>query len=44
MTTAARAYPACHTPLPEEARFCLHCGKATPTEFQDIVRRLGVPG
>jgi len=32
MTTAARACPACHTPLPDEAHFCLHCGKATPTE------------
>ena len=32
MTTAARACPACHTPLPEEAHFCLHCGTATPTE------------
>ena len=28
----ARACPACHTPLPEEAHFCLHCGTATPTE------------
>ena len=32
MTTAARACPACRTPLPEEALFCLHCGTATPTE------------
>jgi TolB-like protein/tRNA A-37 threonylcarbamoyl transferase component Bud32 len=32
MTTAARACPACRTPLPEEALFCLHCGRATPTE------------
>jgi TolB-like protein/tRNA A-37 threonylcarbamoyl transferase component Bud32 len=32
MTTAARACPACHTPLPDEAHFCLHCGTATPTE------------
>jgi TolB-like protein/tRNA A-37 threonylcarbamoyl transferase component Bud32 len=32
MTTAARACPACRTPLPEEAHFCLHCGTATPTE------------
>src|SRR5829696_3630218 len=32
MTTAARDCPACHTPLPEEAHFCLHCGTATPTE------------
>ncbi len=32
MTTAARACPACHTPLPEEAQFCLRCGVATPTD------------
>jgi serine/threonine-protein kinase len=32
MTIAARACPACHTPLPVEAHFCLHCGTATPTE------------
>ena len=32
MTAPARACPACRTPLPEEAHFCLHCGTATPTE------------
>jgi TolB-like protein/tRNA A-37 threonylcarbamoyl transferase component Bud32 len=32
MPTAARSCPACQTPLPEEALFCLHCGMATPTE------------
>src|SRR5690349_10995655 len=32
MSTATRACPACHTPLPEQAHFCLHCGTATPTE------------
>ena len=32
MPTAARTCPACATPLPEEAHFCLHCGVATPTE------------
>ena len=32
MPTAARSCPACHTPLPDEALFCLHCGAATPTE------------
>jgi eukaryotic-like serine/threonine-protein kinase len=37
MTAPARACPACHTPLPEQAHFCLHCGAATPTEP-------GVPG
>ena len=36
MTAPARACPACRTPLPEEALFCLHCGAATPTD-------LGVP-
>jgi TolB-like protein/tRNA A-37 threonylcarbamoyl transferase component Bud32 len=32
MTASARACPACHTPLPEEAQFCLRCGTATPSE------------
>ena len=32
MTAPTRACPACHTPLPDEAQFCLHCGAATPTE------------
>jgi TolB-like protein/tRNA A-37 threonylcarbamoyl transferase component Bud32 len=32
MTAPARACPACHTPLPDEAQFCLQCGTATPTE------------
>ena len=32
MTAPARACPACRTPLPDEALFCLHCGAATPTE------------
>jgi serine/threonine-protein kinase len=32
MPAPARACPACRTPLPEEALFCLHCGAATPTE------------
>jgi len=32
MTTAARACPACRTPLPEQAHFCLNCGVATPAE------------
>ncbi len=29
---ATRACPACSTPLPIEAQFCLHCGVATPTD------------
>jgi serine/threonine-protein kinase len=32
MTTATRSCPACHTPLPEEAQFCLHCGASTPAD------------
>ena len=32
MSTAVRACPTCHTRLPAEAHFCLHCGAATPTE------------
>ena len=32
MPTAARVCPACSASLPDEARFCLRCGLATPTE------------
>ena len=32
MTDLARSCPACHTPLPEAAQFCMHCGRATPTD------------
>ena len=32
MAVAARSCPACSTPLPEEAQFCLRCGRATPTD------------
>jgi len=32
MTTAARACPACHTPLDDEAQFCSRCGVPTPTD------------
>jgi len=32
MTAPSRACPACRTPLPEAAHFCLNCGTATPTE------------
>jgi TolB-like protein/tRNA A-37 threonylcarbamoyl transferase component Bud32/tetratricopeptide (TPR) repeat protein len=32
MTAPVRTCPTCHTPLPEEAQFCLRCGAATPME------------
>ena len=32
ISSSARECPACKTPLPEEAQFCLHCGVATPTD------------
>ena len=32
ISSHARECPACKTPLPEEAQFCLRCGKATPTD------------
>ncbi len=32
MPSATRACPACQTPLPEEAQFCLQCGMATPPD------------
>ncbi|HEX5633859.1 MAG TPA: protein kinase, partial [Gemmatimonadales bacterium] len=32
MTTTDRACPACATPLPESAQFCMNCGTATPTD------------
>jgi serine/threonine-protein kinase len=32
MTAPAQACTNCHTPLPEGALFCLHCGTATPTD------------
>ena len=32
MTQTDRSCPACHTPLPEAAQFCMHCGRATPTD------------
>jgi TolB-like protein/tetratricopeptide (TPR) repeat protein/tRNA A-37 threonylcarbamoyl transferase component Bud32 len=32
MPTDTRACPACQTPLPEQAHFCLNCGSATPTD------------
>ncbi len=32
LTTSDRSCPACSTPLPLEAQFCMHCGVATPTD------------
>ena len=32
MTHTTRTCPACQSPLPEEAQFCMHCGRATPTD------------
>ena len=32
MAQTDRSCPACHTPLPEAAQFCMHCGRATPTD------------
>jgi TolB-like protein/Tfp pilus assembly protein PilF/tRNA A-37 threonylcarbamoyl transferase component Bud32 len=32
LTTLERSCPACSTPLPEAAQFCMHCGTATPTD------------
>ena len=32
ISSHARECPACKTPLPEEAQFCLRCGLATPTD------------
>jgi TolB-like protein/tRNA A-37 threonylcarbamoyl transferase component Bud32 len=40
MTAPARSCPACHTPLPEEARFCLQCGASTPTDSVAASRAL----
>jgi TolB-like protein/tetratricopeptide (TPR) repeat protein len=36
MSEVARACPACNTPLPDEAQFCLHCGAVVPTHPEDI--------
>ncbi len=43
MAVAARACPACKTPLPEEAQFCLRCGLATPTD-PGVPPRTGATG
>jgi eukaryotic-like serine/threonine-protein kinase len=40
-TSRGRACPACMTPLPEEAHFCLHCGAPTPTDPDSPPRTTG---
>ncbi len=37
MPTLERTCSSCHTPLPEEARFCLRCGAPTPTDTHEAV-------
>ncbi len=32
MSSITRTCPSCQNTLPDEAQFCMHCGKATPTE------------
>lgn len=32
MSSIARTCPSCQNTLPDQAQFCMHCGKATPTE------------
>jgi dienelactone hydrolase len=41
MNTDSRDCVACATPLPPEARFCLNCGAATPTEAGVLVSSEG---
>ena len=41
ITSRARECPACMTPLPEQAHFCLHCGAPTPTDPDSPPRTTG---
>ncbi|MGE5927414.1 MAG: protein kinase domain-containing protein [Gemmatimonadota bacterium] len=43
MPSATRSCPACATPLPDEAQFCLRCGIPTPTD-PGVPPRTGVTG
>ena len=43
LPVAERACPACHTPLPMEAQFCMHCGVATPTD-PGVPQRMATTG
>jgi len=43
ISSHARECPACKTPLPEEAQFCLRCGLATPTD-PGVPPRTGATG
>ena len=43
LKTSERSCPACSTPLPVEAQFCLHCGVATPTD-PGVPQRIAATG
>jgi serine/threonine-protein kinase len=43
MAVLDRSCPACATPLPESAQFCMHCGRATPTD-PGVPPRVAVTG
>jgi len=43
VVSRARECPACKTPLPEEAQFCLRCGHATPPD-PGVPPRMAVTG
>ena len=44
MTVAERSCPACHTPLPEAAQFCMNCGTATPPTDPGVPPRVAATG
>ncbi len=44
MPAPTRTCPACHTPLPGEAQFCLHCGTATSPDPGVPARAVGAGG
>jgi serine/threonine-protein kinase len=43
LKTSERTCPACSTPLPLEAQFCMHCGVATPTD-PGVPQRMATTG